>query len=76
MVATDKGAVEPEGGDQSKRGETPLKVQVGAKKKFKGKMEPERKTLQSLPAGTGVEALEQSRLSCSKMRPTIVGGYI
>ena len=74
-VVTDKGAVEPEGDDQDKRGEFPLEEQVGTKKKIKGNMKPERASLELLSVGTGVKALEQPRLSCSEMRPTTVGNY-
>ena len=62
------GTVEPERGDEDyKEGELSL-VQVFEKDEIEDKMEPARKTLESSPAGTGVEAPGQSRFSCREMQ--------
>ena len=66
MMATDMG--------MDKRGEIPA-VQGFEEQKIKAKMEPERRTLESSPAGTGVEVPKQLRLTCREMRPTTVGSY-
>ena len=49
-------------------------VHVCKEKKIEGKMEPERKTLESLRAGTGMEAPGQPRLSNREMRPITIDG--
>ena len=43
--------------------------------KIKGKMESERITLESSPAGTSVEAPKQPLLLCREMQGTTVGGW-
>ena len=70
---TDKSTVEPERSYRDKRGDIQL-VQVFEKDKIKGRMEPERTTLEPLPAGTVVEASGQPRLSCGGMQRSVVGG--
>ena len=51
---------EPEKDDKDRRGENPLLVQVFEEERIEGKMEPERRTLESLPAGTGVVGPEKT----------------
>ena len=63
-VTSEKGSVNPERSGQDKRGEILLDEQIGEGEKIKGKMEPERTTLQPSPASSGVEAPGQPRLSC------------
>ena len=71
---TDKGVVKPKKSGQNKRGKISLDVQIDEEKKVKGKREPERTTLQSSPASTGIEAPEQPRLSYRERLRTTVDG--
>ena len=73
-MITDKGTVGSERSDQDKLGGIQLDVQVCEEEIIQGKMEPERRKLKPSPAGTGVEAPGQPRLSCRQMQRTTVGG--
>ena len=67
------GTEEPKRSDKDKRRKIPL-VQIFGKEKMKGKIELERTTLEPSPAGTGVEAPGQPRLSCREMQRTTIDG--
>ena len=58
---------------QNKRGQFLPEAPAGGEDKVKVKMEPERTTLESSSAGTGVEVPNQLCLSCREMQPRTVG---
>ena len=66
------GTVDPEGNGEDKGREIPCYVHVCKEKRIQGKMEPERRTIESSLAGTGPETPGQPRLSSRKMQRTPV----
>ena len=66
--------MKPKRSVKDKRGEIPIDLHVCKREKTLGKIESERRTLESSRAGTGVEAPGKPSLSNRKMRSRTIDG--